>query len=136
MGYSLQGFCALLRKQAAKREISGNTKVRVKDWMRFLQEEYDNEFDIWSDIEGIYETVIAIYRILQFDIGEGRLISMRSFINEYLMVSNDDRLKNGEWLDFEAKNIISLMLDAFETCELQEDGSETETEMETSDTEC
>lgn len=82
MGYSLHGFCGRLKREAAKREISRSTEVRVKDWMRFLQEGYNNEFDIWSDIERIYETVVAIHRILQFDIGEEKLISLRSFINE------------------------------------------------------
>lgn len=135
MGYSLHGFCARLKKEAAKKEICGNSRVFVKDWMQCLKEEYDNEFDIWSDIERIYETVVAIYQLLQFDIGEGKVIRLWSFINEYLMASDDDRLKNGEWYDFEASTIISLVLDSFEGCELLEDESEIETEIETSDNE-
>lgn len=45
------------------------------------------------------------------------------------MASNDDRLKNGEWHDFEANIIISLVLESFESCEQQGDESDTETEI-------
>lgn len=123
-------FCKDLREEATKRDLFGDKRASVQDWMDNLREEYNNHNNIWEDIERLFEKVIAIYELLRFDIGRQRIITMTTFMNfletpHPYFKSHLSDLKSTTWVLRRVMEVtIDYVLDSFELSLVDDEADE------------
>lgn len=104
--------------------LNDDHRALIGPWIGEIQKEYDNSYTIWDDWEGVYELILLIFRILKYNIGESKVVTIEAFI-EYLETANNNdyflkELRSAKWNRFAMMASIELVLDTFQTCLVSE----------------